>query len=200
MFFSVLRHLEDREAMTDAERLAPYQSILERFPDHVKAIGMSSIEIANLDIRLGELFGAILRIDKRAGAAIYLIPQSAIARLDMLKSLICAIYPEDTADFKHLLSLHRRALQIKNKRDRLIHDAWGTNTDGEPVRRDIKAEKPMVRVGIEELNEDIYNIRSLTTDIITTINWFEQFLPPLPRRVVEGGTPSDTEQNPDPKL
>ena len=83
----------------------------------------------------------------------------------------------------------------------MIHDAWGTNTDGEPVRRDIKAQKkPMVRVGIEELNEDIYNIRSLTTDIITTINWFEQFLPPLPRPVVEGGTPSDTEQNPDPKL
>jgi hypothetical protein len=75
--------------MADAERLAPYQSILERFPDHVKAIVMSSIEIANLDIHLGELFGAILRIDKRAGAAIYLIPQSVIARLDMLKSLIC---------------------------------------------------------------------------------------------------------------
>jgi hypothetical protein len=173
--------------MTDAERSAPYQSILERFPDHVKAIGMSSIEIANLDIHLGELFGAILRIDKRAGAAIYLTPQSATARLDMLKALICAIYSDDTADHKHLLSIYKRACKINTERNRLIHDAWGTNTDGEPVRRDIKAEKPMVRVGIEELNKDIYNIRSLTTDIITTINWFEQFLPPLPRRVVGEG-------------
>ena len=180
--------------MTDAERIAPYQSILERFPDHVKAIGMSSIEIANLDIHLGELFGAILRIDKRAGAAIYLIPQSAIASLDMLKSLIDAIYPDDTSQRKHLISLYKRALQVKNKRDRLVHDAWGTNTDGEPVRRDIKADKPMVRVGIEELNEDIYNIRSLTTDVITAINWFEQFLPPLPRRVVGESMPNDTEQ------
>ena len=42
----------------------PYQSVLERFPDHAKAIGMTSIEIANLDIFLGYLFGAILRIGK----------------------------------------------------------------------------------------------------------------------------------------
>ncbi len=34
-----------------------YQSVLERHPEHVHAIGMISIEMANLDIFLGEMLG-----------------------------------------------------------------------------------------------------------------------------------------------
>jgi hypothetical protein len=94
----------------------PYQSVLERFPDHAKAIGMTSIEIANLDIFFGYLFGAILRIGQDAGAAIYLTPKSNLARLELIESAINALLADKSQGKKHLLTLFTRARTIVQKR------------------------------------------------------------------------------------
>jgi hypothetical protein len=43
------------------------KSALEQHPEHVQAIGMVSIEVANLEINLGELLAALLHIDAYFG-------------------------------------------------------------------------------------------------------------------------------------
>ena len=64
------------------------QSTLERFPDHVKAIGMISIEIGNLEMVLGDLLAALLMIPSFLGQAVYMTPRAAIARVDVLDNVI----------------------------------------------------------------------------------------------------------------
>ena len=54
----------------------PFQSVLERFPDHVKAIGMINVEVANLDIHLGFLFAVILRSDSLSGGKFFSRPKA----------------------------------------------------------------------------------------------------------------------------
>jgi hypothetical protein len=76
--------------------LPPFQTALERFPDHAKAIGITSVEIANLDIFLSWLFAAILRLPIDVGSAIFLTPNSATARLEMLETAINEMINEST--------------------------------------------------------------------------------------------------------
>jgi hypothetical protein len=155
----------------------PYRSVLERFPDHTKAIGMTSIEIANLDIFLGHFFGALLQIGQDAGAAIYLTPKSAFARLEILEAAINSIYngSEDKDNHNHFTSLLKRARKIVSARHSLIHDSWGTNAAGDPARRDIKALGPMIPVDVKQLEQSIHDIRVLIGDIKKAIHWLEQF-------------------------
>jgi hypothetical protein len=73
--------------MAPPRKLSPHESILERFPDHAKAIGMISVEMANLDIFLGELLGGILRIHPDIGRTIYLTPKSAFTRIEIIENI-----------------------------------------------------------------------------------------------------------------
>jgi hypothetical protein len=93
----------------------PFQSGMERSPDHVKAIGMISIEVANLDIHLGFLFAAILRINHLVGKEIFLTPKSSFGRLELLETAIKGVIEDKSEGRKHLESIHRRAKNIINK-------------------------------------------------------------------------------------
>ena len=57
-------------------------SRLEKHPEFVQAIGMISIENANLEAQMARLFSRALFIPMHVGFAIYLTPKSAIARLE----------------------------------------------------------------------------------------------------------------------
>ncbi len=46
-------------------------STLENHPDHVKAIGMITIEMSNLDMSLGEMLGGLLTVPPTVGRTIY---------------------------------------------------------------------------------------------------------------------------------
>jgi hypothetical protein len=144
---------------------APYQSVLERFPDHAKAIGMTSIEIANLDIFLGYLFAAILRIHSAAGEAIYLTPKSAFARLDLLEVAIREMIEDHTPGRKNLRSIHSRAAKIVTERHAMIHDSWGTNAEGAVARRAIRGQSEMTGVPLKQLEQAVHDIRVLIGDV-----------------------------------
>jgi hypothetical protein len=64
------------------------RSILANRPDYVEAIGMISIELANLEMHLGGLLGALLHISPRIGRIIYLSPRAAIGRLTVLENVL----------------------------------------------------------------------------------------------------------------
>jgi hypothetical protein len=63
-------------------------SSLESKPEYVQAIGMVSIEISNLEIFLGEMLASLLHISPQFGRVIYLTPQSAFARLQILENVL----------------------------------------------------------------------------------------------------------------
>ena len=66
-----------------------WPSILEKHPEHVHLIGMISIENANLKM---ELSARRLFIPLRIGRALYLSPQAAHARLDVLRNATKAAF------------------------------------------------------------------------------------------------------------
>lgn len=143
----------------------PFQSVLERFPDHVKAIGMINIEVANLDIHLGLLFAVILQIPLDVGREIFLTPKSASARLELLGVVIKGMIVDKSEGRKQLESIHRRARNITNKRHLMIHDSWGTNAEGSVVRRSIRGDKGKTPVPLKELEKAISDIRMLIEDV-----------------------------------
>ena len=145
--------------------LPPYQTVLERFPDHAKAIGIMSVEIANLDIFLSELFSAVLRVPIMAGSAVFLAPNSATARLDMLAAAINEMLVDGTVGKKMLMSFHKRARELITERDALIHNSWGTNAAGEVGRRGIRDLTPMKPVPLKQLERAITDIRLLIGDV-----------------------------------
>lgn len=65
-----------------------YQSMLERHPKHVKAIGMITIDLSNLDIMLAQLLGALLNIPAEVADAIYFSPQAAGPRLSIIDNVV----------------------------------------------------------------------------------------------------------------
>lgn len=68
-------------------KTSPGMSTLERrHPEHVRAIGMISIENANLEHSLARLFATMLFISVPVGHAIYLTPKSAIARIEIFEN------------------------------------------------------------------------------------------------------------------
>lgn len=142
----------------------PFQSVLERFPDHVKAIGMISVEVANLDIHLGFLFSVILRIPYNVGREIFLTPKSASARLELLETAFRGMIVDGSVGRKHLETIHKRAANIINKRHSMMHDSWGMNEEGLVVRGSIRNNEK-TPVPLNELEKVIADIRSLIQDI-----------------------------------
>jgi hypothetical protein len=128
----------------------PFQSVLERFPDHVKAIGMVSVEVANLDIHLGYLFAEILRIPGNVGEEIFLTPKSAFGRLDLLNTAVEQMMEDKSVWKKHLKNIHKRAASIINHRHSMIHDSWGINVHGSVVRRSIRGDSEKIPVPLKE--------------------------------------------------
>jgi hypothetical protein len=141
--------------------LPPFRSSMEGFPDHVKAIGMINIEVGNLDIFLGFLFAAILRITPWVGKEIFLTPKSAFGRLDLLKTAINEMIEDKSDGRKMLESIHGRALGIVDRRHKMIHDSWGINRDGTVVRQPIRGNVEMTPVPLKELEKMISDVRNL---------------------------------------
>jgi hypothetical protein len=74
-------------------KLPPFQSTLEKHPEHVRAIGMISIETTSLDIMFGDLLAATLGVPKSIGHAIYLTPRSATARIQLFQNVTKYAFP-----------------------------------------------------------------------------------------------------------
>lgn len=62
---------------TRAPALRP---VMERFPEYVQAVGMITIQLGDLETRLGDLLAVLLGIDTDVGHAIYFTPKSGVAR------------------------------------------------------------------------------------------------------------------------
>lgn len=141
----------------------PYQSILAEHPEHLKALGMISIELANLDIFMGAVFAAILKVPRHAGQQVYLTPRGAMARIDTFNAAVNAMMDEKSGTHKHLTSLADRAKRILQKRHQMLHDSWGTDSHG-VVRRPLTKRESSIPCPLTELTRQVRDIQNLIGD------------------------------------
>jgi hypothetical protein len=158
------------------------KSTLAERPEYANAIGTISIELANLEIELGNLFGALLHVDKYFGRLVYLTPNSYQARLHMLENVTAATFDEETAERKHLKTIITKARAYIGQRHNLVHDAWGTHKDDSTkIARQalpIKEKDQATIVPIETLTDLIRKIQALTYVVIKTQEASYQSWPP----------------------
>jgi hypothetical protein len=130
------------------EPLTEWHSYLESRPEYVRAIGMISIENANLEMALSDLLAAVLFLRRDVGRAIYFEPRAAILRVDILGAAARSrlrpkgkgdrFYEDEPAKaeaLKQVESIVRRAKNVIGRRHNVIHDAWGIDDTTREVRR-----------------------------------------------------------------
>jgi hypothetical protein len=101
-------------------------SMMEKHPEYVQAIGMISIEVANLEIALADLLAALLHIDRHFGRVVYLTPQITLGRLSILQNVADDHLVEPHDYLKKVIDEARRLII---KRHEYIHEVWGTAPD-----------------------------------------------------------------------
>jgi hypothetical protein len=165
------------------------KSTLEDHPEYVRAIGMISIENANLEHSLASLFSEMLFISVGVGHAIYLTPKSATARIQIFENAAkVALAPRggDEHRKKLKLALRRisgiteRARKLIGKRHGIIHDAWGVDKLTGDVQRHVlgfpsrKSPTP-----VAALERTITDFRKLISDVRSLRNEFKKSPPTL---------------------
>jgi hypothetical protein len=146
--------------------------------------------MANLEIMLGKLLGALLHISSAAGRLVYLTPHSGFARLAMIENIVKATMVEKSEGHVHLAKLLDRARAIMGKRHNLVHGAWGLPPEdhqGEVRWHSLPfmEDKPSRPVPISELSDLIEDIRELSEDVRMTTadaygHWPPYTLQPTP--------------------
>ena len=168
------------------DTVLPHRSTLDRHPRHVNAIGMLSVEVANLEFMLGELLGALLHIDRDFGAIIYLTPQSYAARISILENIVPYSLELDSDIGKHLQSIIERAKSYIGKRHQIIHKSWGTDADNPKlvVRRSMPylEKRPFRVVSLNELTTLIENTRELVEEVVALTDQLFSEWPPYTLR------------------
>lgn len=131
------------------------------------------MEFTTLEIRLGELLGSLLHVDKENGKIIYLTPHTGFGRISIIENLISDgknLYRKGTASHRHLVKLMKRARALMSKRHEIIHHSWGTASNGRETvvaRRSTPflEKQPFIPVAVEDLKRIIADIRNLTNDV-----------------------------------
>jgi hypothetical protein len=104
----------------------PYQTIMEEFPDHLKAIGTLAVEIVNLEVMLADLLAAMLRIPRRVGHEIYFSPRANSVRVQILQNTAAELLASAPETRSQVISLAKRSLGAINERSEVLHSSWGT--------------------------------------------------------------------------
>jgi hypothetical protein len=131
---------------------------------------MISIENANLEYELADLFSRILQIHPHVGRAIYLTPKSAIARIEIFENASKAVLAPKTenenfaaAFLEKALCIASRARAVVGKRHEIIHDGWGVDSQTGDVLR-IPTKRAQAHVPLADLQNLVRDFRLLICD------------------------------------
>jgi hypothetical protein len=185
-----LVHRIDHGSFRPSEPRVTWQSSLNEYPDHVNAIGMISIENANLEMGLAELLAAVISVPRRVAHAIYFTPRAATLRIDILKEAAAAkLAPNPKASpdseletqkreaLATTIKLTNRAHKAVQKRHDVIHDAWGVDLSGETgsvIRQKIReaAFIDAIPVELQSLTDLVRDFRTLIDEVTDlTLLW-----------------------------
>lgn len=162
----------------------PWQSTLEQYPEFVQAIGMISVENANLEIALADLLARALAIPRHIAHAIYFTPRASALRIEIMEGAVAARLRVRNPDRKppHRLDvqmataaekvgrLAKRAYGVVQRRHDTIHDAWAVlpDEDGETVVRQKVGKtlsKEHKKESIQALNDLVRDFRVLIDEV-----------------------------------
>lgn len=173
----------------------PTRHQLSRFPDHVKAIGLMSLETVDLELELAVLFSRMLFINSAVGEAIYMTPRGDRARLDILRNAAKQLFALRKNEKPHsesgkrkrstlskIESIIGRAQDCIDKRHRAMHDDWYISSETKEIKR-IPVDGVIGRVAkpipIEQLNDDVRALRVLIDDVTALAKEFQKQPPTL---------------------
>lgn len=137
------------------------RSPLERFPEHVRAIGMITIEMGTLEASCVHLLAAILRTTETVADAILTTPQSTRARLEIVKSVSDKLLREEDAN--KISTLMNKCDDALNKRNYIVHSVWGS--DGTDVIVIPLPKGKIRKVTVQELLQQIDSLRRLADKV-----------------------------------
>jgi len=156
--------------------IGEWRSVLMDHPDYVSAIGMISIENANLEIALADVLAAVLGTRAEVGRAIFFTPRAAILRVDILEAAAKSrLRPKKEGDqfwenepgkadaLKRVLGIVANAKSAIGRRHAVIHDAWGTDDATGDVTRESLPLSGAAKV------EELSALNNLVRDIRGTI-------------------------------
>lgn len=159
----------------------PLESALEKHPDHVHAIGMISIEIANMEGSIALLLMPLLDINGHRARIIYFTPKASIARLEIVQNLIDTLPKEHVEARRIIKAILVSARRIFNKRHSFVHNGWGFSDEhNEVVTLPLPAKQRFdsTPVPLRELNEFVKWIRELNTQAWNARSSVENVLHP----------------------
>ena len=163
-------------------------------PDHVHALGMISIEMANLEMHFGSLLGALIHVNANIGRLIYLTPKAAIARLDIIVNVLPVCIKPDAPANRQIRDLLSKARKLIGKRHMLIHGAWALSSSAPEAdvlihELPFTPTKPPRQIPLSELEEMIEGIRSLTDGVAAITMSLYRDWPPYTSRPKRRGRP-----------
>lgn len=146
----------------------PRQTIMEEFPEHLRAIGTLAVEIVNLELMLAELLSALLRVPRRAGNEIYFTPRANTLRVQILQNVAAELLASVPEAKGRVISLAKRAIGAINERSKVLHDAWATpdrlRVYRHPAPLTRKPKEPPQPAKLSEIIKHITIIRGLITE------------------------------------
>jgi hypothetical protein len=158
------------------EAIMAWKSDLEHYPEHVREIGMISIENGNLELALADLLAATLMLPRSVAHAIYFTPRAASLRIDIFaaatkqylkpsrrKNQTSIIETQKREALARVTRLAKSSLGVTQRRHAIIHDAWSAFGQDGVVRQKIgeTLHRQMEPVSIETLRMITRDLRGL---------------------------------------
>ena len=172
----------------------PSSHALDSHQDYVAAIGMISLEVVALELRLALLLARTLSIPVRTAQAIYLTPKAEQTRIDILRNVAHAALSVTASKKSSSLGRQKlralgdineilnRAERLIRDRHRVIHDEWNYSDSEKVVTRkliDGRQGREVVPIHIEKLNALIRDIRLLIDDVYALSKCFKASPPTM---------------------
>jgi hypothetical protein len=142
----------------------PLNTVLVDHPEYLTAIGLITVEMSNLEIALGEMLGALLHIDRTISRTIYLTPQSAFGRFNVLENAVAVALTKGMDPRNKVERIIGKAKSYMGKRHKLVHDGWGRDKDTKEIYQlpFPVTGAPNIPRPINELKDLVLNIQALT--------------------------------------
>lgn len=173
----------------------PTRHQLSRFPEHVQAIGLIALETVDLELELAVLFSRMLMLLPRVGEAIYMTPQNAQARLDILRNAANETFrpnkkagsnsikeKQKAAALEKVIDILKRAQDCINGRNRALHDDWYISADTKEIKR-IRVDGFSGRVGepisLPKLKAEVKALRLLIDNVTKLAKEFKDHPPQM---------------------
>jgi hypothetical protein len=157
-----------------------WKSTLDAHPEHLQAIGLISVEISNLEMRLADVFAEVSSAKPTVAQAIYFAPRAAMLRVDMLIAATKAAMALKEEEFRQddllqTMILGARAKRLIERRNDIMHGSWSVVLETKEVYLE-RAQGSQRREGgkpvrIQDLRRLVRDIRILIDQVRYLLGW-----------------------------